>query len=143
VFHGLSASKSRPDGAVVGVDAVVDVLVLEVDDELVDDVVGRLVDVDVDVERVVDDEVLDDDVDPLVDDDDELLDEEEDEVEVDEDVVVGGRVVDVLVVEVDVVVVFLLRAVSSKPQVHPVHASPAAQSAPVSHVSPRIANSTW
>ena len=161
VFHGLSASKSRPDGAVVGVAAVLVVVVLlelvvgacVLDDVEVDDVVGRLVDADVEVEldedvdgREVDDEV---DVDVVVARvvDVELLDDEEDEMLVDDedvvDVVVAGRVVDVVVVDVEVVVVvvFLFRAVSSKPQTQPVHASPAGQSASVSHVSPAAASS--
>jgi hypothetical protein len=142
VFHGLSASNRRPDGAVVGVAAVVDVLVLlelvvgacVLDDVEVDDVVGRFVDEDVEVG----------DEDELLVDEDEVVAVVVDvEDEVDDDVVLGGRVVDVLVVEVDVVVVvvFFLRAVSSKPQTQPVHASPAGQSAAVSHVSPAAASS--
>ena len=176
VCHGLSPSKSRPDGAVVDVAAVVVVVVLlelvvgtvvgacVLEDVEVDEVVGRLVDVDVEVEldedvdgrdvdvdvdvvveRVVDVELLDDD-ELLVDDDevvavdvdvDVAIDVDVDE-EVDDDVVLGARVVDVVVVEVEVVVVvvFFFRAVSSKPQTQPVHASPAGQSAAVSHVSP-------
>ena len=110
----------------------------------VDDDVDDEVDVDVVVERVVDVELLDDEEDELLVDDDEVLAadvlvDDDDDV----DVVVAGRVVDVVVVDVEVVVVvvFFFRAVSSKPQTQPVHASPAGQSAAVSHVSPAAPSS--
>jgi hypothetical protein len=122
-FHGFAASKRRP--AIVVVDTVL--VVVEV-------VVGRLVDVDVLVEDdEVDADVLDDEVDvDELDVDVELL----DDVEVAGAVDVAGRVLDVLVVEVDVVVVFLFRAMAVVAQRQPPHGSPPVQSAVVSHSSP-------
>jgi hypothetical protein len=131
-FHGFAASKRRP--AIVVVDTVL--VVVEVVagrlvdvDVLVEIVVGRVVDVDgatvelLDVLAGTDDEV---DVDV------ELL----DDVEVAGAVDVAGRVLDVLVVEVDVVVVFLFRAMAVVAQRQLPHGSPPVQSAVVSHSSP-------
>jgi len=108
---------------------------VEVEVELDVEVDGRDVDEEVDVDVVVERVV---DVDELLDDDEVLAFDVDVGEEVDVDVVVGGRVVDAMLVEVDVVVVvvFLFRAVSSKPQTQPVHASAAGQSAAASHVSP-------
>src|SRR5690242_10134318 len=120
-------------GAVV--DVAVDVVVGTVVDVDVEVVVGRLVEVDDEVD--VDDEVevvvggvVDEDVEVVVGTavDEELLD----------DVEVAGRVLEVLVVELEVVVVFFLRAIAVAAHTQPPHGPPAPQSASVSHSSPAV-----
>ena len=161
VFHGFGAWKSWPGTVVVVADPVVVVVLGRDVDELV---LGR--DVEVDVDEVLGRDVLElDDVD-----DDVVVElvvagieldvvvvvgfvldvEEVDDVvavellELDDVLVVGTRVDEVLVVDVDVVVVFRLRAAVavevSLPQTHATHASPPAQSAAISHSSPAAAS---
>jgi hypothetical protein len=149
VFHGFAASKSRPPMVVDGtVLVVVDVVLGRVVDDDVDvlgagavEVLDVLDDVEVVVGRVVDDDV-DVDVDLVVDDDVELVVgiavdvELLEEVDVAGAVVVAGRELDVLVVELEVVVVFLLRATAVMAHVQAPHGPSGPQSAVVSHSSP-------
>jgi hypothetical protein len=107
VFHGLGASKSRPESVVVVTAVVVVVLGRDVELELLDD--------EVVLELVVGGRV-----------------------------VVGSRVDDVLVVDVEVVVVRFFRAsvvVPSLVHTHAAHVSPPAQSSAVSHCSPASGSS--
>ncbi len=128
----------------VDVDVVVGLLV-DVDVEVV---VGLLVDVDVEVVVLVDVDVDDvvvvvvDDVGPVVVDDVELVVGTAVDVELDDDVDVAGRVLDVLVVELEVVVVLFLRAMAVVAHTQPLHGSPGAQSAAGSHSSPAAPSTT-
>jgi len=152
VVDVLAVDDVMDDEELLEVDAVVVVDVLDVVgtvasvvDVDVEVVVGGSIVVDVEVVVVLgfDVDVLD--VDVLVDDDVladvEVLDDVEDDEVVErgavEVVVVGmvGRVVEVLVVTVEVVVVFLLWPLNALAQLQPMHGSPA-QSAEVSHSSP-------
>jgi hypothetical protein len=118
-------------GAVEVLDVVVDVEVVvgrEVDVEL-EVVVGRVVGDDVDVEV---DAVVEDDVELVLGVAVELV----DDVEVAGAVDVAGCVLDVLVVELEVVVVFLLRATAVIAHVQAPHGPSGPQSGAVSHSSP-------
>jgi hypothetical protein len=127
---------------VVGAVELLDVLgVVDVDDDVdVEVVVGLEVDVELDV--VVDDVDVDVVVGLVVDDDVELVVgiavdvELLDDVDVVGTVVVAGRELDVLVVELEVVVVFLLRAIAVVVHVQAAHGPSGPQSGVVSHSSP-------